>query len=111
MRDGCVFCDYDGPSEVLVEMDDCYVISPLYPVTPGHLLVVSREHVEHFGSDPQISGLVAEVAARLVGSSPANIITSIGPEATQTVKHLHLHIVPRRESDGLALPWDPGAPH
>lgn len=35
----------------------------------------------------------------------ANIITSRGSAATQTVYHLHLHVVPRREGDGLGLPW------
>jgi histidine triad (HIT) family protein len=38
-------------------------------------------------------------------TGPCNIITSVGAEATQTVFHLHLHVVPRRFGDGLALPW------
>ena len=37
----------------------------------------------------------------------SNLITSIGPAATQTVPHLHLHLVPRRPGDGLPLPWTP----
>lgn len=35
----------------------------------------------------------------------ANLITSKGPEATQTVHHLH--VVPRQADDGLPLPWTP----
>jgi histidine triad (HIT) family protein len=35
----------------------------------------------------------------------ANLITSVGSAATQTVFHLHVHVVPRRAGDGLALPW------
>jgi len=38
---------------------------------------------------------------------PCNVITSVGREATQSVFHLHVHVVPRREGDGLALPWTP----
>lgn len=34
-----------------------------------------------------------------------NLITSSGRWATQTVKHLHIHYVPRRKDDGLTLPW------
>lgn len=34
-----------------------------------------------------------------------NLITSRGAAATQSVFHLHLHLVPRTEGDGLALPW------
>jgi diadenosine tetraphosphate (Ap4A) HIT family hydrolase len=40
-----------------------------------------------------------------VNGLQANIITSIGPAASQTVMHTHLHIVPRTEGDGLHLPW------
>ncbi|OHT47970.1 hypothetical protein BKG71_25700 [Mycobacteroides chelonae] len=39
------------------------------------------------------------------GDIQANVITSIGPDATQTVFHTHIHVVPRRENDGLHLPW------
>jgi diadenosine tetraphosphate (Ap4A) HIT family hydrolase len=38
-------------------------------------------------------------------SGDCNLITSDGAAATQTVKHLHVHIVPRRDGDGLTLPW------
>ncbi|MYX67350.1 histidine triad (HIT) family protein [Streptomyces sp. KhCrAH-43] len=41
-------------------------------------------------------------------SGPMNLITSKGREATQSVFHLHLHLVPRAAGDGLALPWYSG---
>lgn len=40
-----------------------------------------------------------------IAPHPSNLITSAGAEATQSVFHLHVHIVPRGENDGLALPW------
>ena len=43
--------------------------------------------------------------ACLYGAASCNLITSVGAAATQTVKHLHIHIVPRHEGDGLHLPW------
>lgn len=42
---------------------------------------------------------------------PCNAISSAGAPATQTVFHLHIHVLPRSAADGLLLPWsDPGGP-
>lgn len=108
----CPFCTYRGPSPVLRDFVDVFVIEPLAPVTPGHLLVIPRRHVVHLGDDPGVAARVAAVASILVGGTGSwNVITSIGREATQTVMHLHLHLVPRHEGDGLKLPWDaPASP-
>lgn len=81
-----------------------FFIEPINPVTEGHVLAVPREHVADALADPEVAGRVMEVAAWFAAGE-CNLITSVGPLATQTVKHLHLHIVPRREGDGLALPW------
>jgi len=84
-----------------------YAVSfePLHPVTPGHLLVVSRTHIISAAHDPITAGFVMQKAASMVDSmGHANILTSIGEHATQTVPHLHLHIVPRKLNDGLKLP-------
>lgn len=54
------------------------------------------------------AGLAMETAARYAayhGVKSFNLITSCGKAATQTVEHLHVHLVPRREGDGLKLPW------
>lgn len=120
----CPFCDYAGPSPIRHSWAGGKVIAfePLNPVTPGHLLVVPAEHVEHFGVDVELSALVMRCAASLVKTEMmptahsyfrtdlgANIITSAGESATQTVKHLHVHFVPRRRGDGLLLPWSEAA--
>lgn len=127
MRDGCPFCDYEGPSPVLregkVRMGEFeapfpyFVIEPLNPVTPGHLLVIPRTHAEDFRDQPRLLGAMMQAAADLPGvltmrgfSTPGcNLIVSAGAAATQTVPHLHVHVVPRREGDGLRLPWSDGA--
>ena len=103
----CPFCDYAGPSRVLLDHRGVFIIEPLNPVTPGHLLVVAKEHVTDALAAPAVFGNIAEVAARYTAQSwgACNIITSAGAAATQTVPHLHVHLVPRRDGDGLQLPW------
>lgn len=102
----CPFCEriakgyYDrlGP--------DVVGFVPLNPVTPGHYLVVSEQHVEDAATDPAVTARTIEAACRLIAPvGPCNLIANIGEEATQSVFHLHWHVVPRREGDGLCLPW------
>jgi diadenosine tetraphosphate (Ap4A) HIT family hydrolase len=104
---GCPFCEritageFDGMSRDVVHFE------PLHPVTPGHRLVVPILHVEHAAAAPWLAGETVRYAAELAAETggDANLITSVGPAATQTVRHLHVHIVPRRDGDGLHLPW------
>jgi histidine triad (HIT) family protein len=109
----CPFCEIvagRAPATVVREWDDALAIVPLGPVVDGHVLVIPREHVTDFADDPVVSATTAYRAAELAGESgqPMNLITSRGREATQSVFHLHLHLVPRAEGDGLALPWYSG---
>lgn len=96
----CPFCPMFKGGEEVID------IEPLNPVVPGHRLVIPREHVKDFSEDPAVSARVMEYAARLGKKmGDVNLITSKGKSATQTVFHLHLHLVPRRAGDDLALPW------
>src|SRR6266540_3257271 len=109
----CPFCDYAGPSRVLLRTRSVFIIAPLNPVAPGHLLAISEEHATDALAAPTVFGNVAEVAARYAAQSwgACNLITSAGEAATQTVPHLHVHIVPRVAGDGLTLPWTHFHPH
>jgi histidine triad (HIT) family protein len=103
----CVFCEIiakTSPAEIVGEWDEAVAFVPLNPVTEGHVLVVPRLHVRDAVSYPDLTALVMKRVA-MIASAPCNIITSVGALATQTVFHLHVHIVPRRENDKLPLPW------
>ena len=107
----CPFCEIvagRAPATVVREWPDAIAIVPLKPVVDGHLLVIPKEHVKDFADDPDVAADTMWRAALLAQKSdtPMNLITSRGREATQTVFHLHLHLIPRAEDDGLALPWD-----
>lgn len=107
----CVFCEIvagRSPATVVAEWADAIAITPLNPVTDGHVLVIPRKHVADATEKPMLTGAVASLAAlHAAGVGPCNIITSVGAEATQSVFHLHVHVVPRRKGDGLPLPWTP----
>jgi histidine triad (HIT) family protein len=104
----CPFCKRIAAGQFSPLTADSYVVTfePLNPVANGHVLVVSRSHITDAAADPLTAGMAMQKAANLARNmGEANIITSIGAAATQTVNHFHVHVVPRSEGDGLALPW------
>lgn len=102
----CPFCTRIAAGDFTYTRDGCVVFEPLNPVTPGHLLVVPIDHAPDATQDPNF-GRASALAAFLIFANhlEANIITSVGPAATQSISHTHVHIVPRRKGDGLHLPW------
>lgn len=110
----CPFCEINtgrAPATFVHEWSDAIAIVPLNPVVEGHTLVIPKTHVTDFADNPDVSGATARRAAQLcrdLDLTHANLITSRGVHATQSVFHLHLHLLPRAENDGLALPWYSG---
>jgi histidine triad (HIT) family protein len=109
----CVFCRIvadEEPATVVRDWDDVIAIVPRpSPVNDGHVLVIPRTHVADFTTDPTVSAAVTFRAAQLGAElgCDLNLITSKGRAATQSVFHLHFHLVPRVLGDGLPLPWTP----
>jgi histidine triad (HIT) family protein len=104
----CVFCARIKRGEYDYGDPRCVAFPPLLPVVPGHFLVIPRRHVSSVFASPESAGQALTFAGYLanqMGLGAANFITSAGKDATQTVFHLHIHIVPRIEGDGLLLPW------
>lgn len=107
----CPFCERIKRGEVEHRYPDlhCDVVrfQPLNPVSPGHRLFVPIRHTEH----PDWSAVSTAMgwAACWASGFPRdfNLITSSGPAASQTVRHIHIHYVPRSPGDGLHLPWTP----
>lgn len=114
MPDPCPFCEINtgrAPATFVHEWSDTIAIIPLNPVVDGHTLVIPKRHVTDFADDPDVTGATARRTAQLCRDLDlvhANLITSRGVHATQSVFHLHLHLVPRAANDGLALPWHSG---
>lgn len=108
--DDCPFCKI--VAEQGYEPDGYFLLKPLNPVTDGHLMALPTNHIENAFVDPAVTAKVWELAEShgeylkgFLGVDAFNLITSVGEAATQSVMHLHVHIVPRRPGDGLHLPW------
>lgn len=109
---GCMFCNYIEENDKPVMGNDYNVaIVPQNPVTEGHLIVIPREHVEGLLEDPEVTSKMTGTAilwAGLLGEtndlySSVSLVASVG-EDSEDEEHLHLHIVPRSEGDGIQLP-------
>lgn len=106
----CVFCRIVAgkePADKVYETERSLAFKPLDPVTEGHTLVIPKCHAEFLAGvpSPDLADAI-EVAAILAAEyHPTNIIQSNGRDATQTVSHVHFHVVPRRQGDKLRLPW------
>jgi histidine triad (HIT) family protein len=109
-RAACLFCRIvDGEAEARVVLDDDVAVAFLdvRPVFPGHVLVVPRRHVVTLPDlDPEELGPFFErvqlVAAALPGAVDAQgTFVANNNVVSQSVAHLHVHVVPRTKGDGL----------
>lgn len=88
---------------------------PLEPATLGHTLVVPTNHIPDIWAldDAMAATLalatlcVARAAGEALSPDGLNIIQSNGAAATQTVQHLHIHVVPRWGKDAMGRIWPP----
>lgn len=102
----CVFCQRIANDEYDDRFANHVIFEPLNPVTPGHMLVVPIPHTPNLNDgrlEPDQTGWALRYFTNDLDEY--NIITSKGDAATQTIQHLHFHIVPRVKDDGLKLPW------
>ena len=118
-RQGCVFCAIaarQAEASVVYEDERAVAFMDLNPVTPGHLLVVPREHAVGLEDlDAATSAHVWSVAdgmARALRRSRLrceglNVLLCDGEAAFQTVFHFHLHVIPRYAGDGWTLKSEP----
>jgi histidine triad (HIT) family protein len=115
----CLFCGIVAgtvPGEIVDSDEHTVAFMDINPATPGHALVVPREHsvdlVEVPDADLERTVLAARRLARrmdeVLEPDGFNILNSCRAAAWQSVFHFHIHVIPRYDDDPLKLPWVPG---
>lgn len=108
----CKIIDGEIPCYKLYEDDDVLAFLDISQVTKGHSLVISKKHYDNFLTIPKsemhkvmdVAQLLGQVAIKFMGAKGVNILTNCYEAAGQTVKHFHVHVIPRYEStDGFVL--------
>jgi histidine triad (HIT) family protein len=106
----CLFCKIAAgavPTPVVFEDETSLAFLDHRPVFPGHTLLIPKQHVETLADLPvsliQPFFAAAQLLARAVESALAadGTFVAINNKVSQSVPHLHVHIVPRRRKDGL----------
>jgi histidine triad (HIT) family protein len=116
MLESCPFCNIvigRANAHLVHEWPEVIAFFPREPATLGHTLIVPREHIPDIWSLGQrlgrlISDCILETTAAIKSALDPpglNVINSAGEVATQTVRHFHVHVVPRYENDQMGLIW------
>ena len=106
----CIFCQIvagERPAHVVLESEHALAFLDVRPVFPGHSLLVPREHYATLVDLPQ--PLVSELfldGQRLAagvqkGMDADGSFVAMNNVVSQSVAHVHLHVVPRKRKDGL----------
>jgi histidine triad (HIT) family protein len=117
----CKFCRIitgEEEARVVCETETTLAFFPLKPAALGHTLVVPKQHVaDLWARDLAVADDLMDaviVVGRAIQDSlhpdGMNLISSAGEAATQTVFHLHLHVVPRWHGDHIGNLWPPAEP-
>ena len=111
----CLFCSIvsgEIPSDRVHEDDEVIAFRDISPQAPTHILVIPREHIgsaaELTPAQDRLWARLLHVAQQLADSEQIDergfrLVTNVGSDGGQTVRHLHLHLL-----GGRALTWPPG---
>jgi histidine triad (HIT) family protein len=112
----CVFCKIVAgqmPCFKLLEDDNTLAIMDTYPANDGHCLVLAKEHYptlfeiddEAFAAVSRSVSRLARAVNQVLSPEGLNLVQANGSGAHQSVKHFHVHVLPRKLGDGLKLNW------
>ncbi len=120
-KDDCIFCKLANgvfPTNSIYEDDKFNVILDNGPATKGHALILPKEHADDLFELPDDTAAEAFKLAKklgkhimeVLGADGLNVVQNNGEAAGQTVRHFHLHLIPRYNNDGQKIQWEPTSP-
>jgi len=97
----CIFCKIikgEIPNKTVLENDNFLAFEDINPQAPTHILVIPKEHVENFDTiSSKLMGemtiFIQEVVKHVGLENGYRLVTNIGEDGCQEVKHLHFHIL------------------
>lgn len=112
----CLFCSLmQKKTNLLFENDKVFVMLSPEPATPGHVVVLPKNHSPILELVPDfVVGEMFKVANKMsislfeaFGAHGTNMLIQNGPSAGQKQNHAMIHVIPRMENDGIDLSWTP----
>ena len=103
----CKIVDGEIPCYKLFEDEDVLAFLDISQVTKGHALVIPKKHYDTFLSTPDklmhkvmdVAQRIGQISIQFLGAKGVNILTNCYEVAGQTVKHFHVHVIPRYNSE------------
>ncbi len=113
----CIFCKIvkkEIPALVLYETESVLAFLDINPLNKGHSLVIPKKHFETIHNTPESElpellksvKILANAIEKTTGCDGVNIIQNNGKAAEQLVPHMHFHVIPRFQGDGLVSKWE-----
>jgi histidine triad (HIT) family protein len=113
----CIFCKIvagNSDCQEIYRDDATLAFMDIHPANDGHCLVIPKQHFETvFDMPPAAFGTVASTVAKVacvvnevLRPGGISLVQANGELAGQSVLHVHVHVLPRREGDGLLINWD-----
>jgi len=108
----CLFCKIvkgDIPSKLVYEDEICYAFEDINPVAPVHVLFIPKKHIDGVDKlteeDAKAVGhiflKIEEVANKLGLENGYRVVSNVGEDGGQSVRHLHFHLI-----GGRKLSWE-----
>ncbi len=113
--ENCLFCKIANgqiAGDIVYQDEDVVAFRDINPQAPVHILIIPRRHIPSIADvtpeDGPLLGIVFSVAAKLahklgVDEGGYRVVSNVGPDAGQSVFHLHFHLL-----GGRKFAWPPG---